>query len=196
MRALALHRNETRQLGYHAEMRAHSAVFVLASACSFLPDEVSVSTFTNEYDYLGGDDLKGLGSQDGTSTGVAVTATYKLKPQQVQLVPYSAPVPRPPSNFADDLTDGLKDGVKDGLAQAKDAALADAKQFVKDAIPVDAVSNALPKSVADATKQAAEQAADSFAKSIFDRASWLIYALAAALLFPLFLWWLNRQKQT
>lgn len=66
-------------------MRAH-LLFLLAASCAVLPDEVAVNTFTNQYDYLGGGDLKGLGSEEGNSTGVGVTATYKLRPTQVQVV--------------------------------------------------------------------------------------------------------------
>lgn len=77
---------------------ALSALLVLAS-CGALPDEVSVSGFSSEYDFLGGDNLKGLGSEDGTSTGAMVTATYKIKPTQIQIVQQ----PNAPIRVPDDL---------------------------------------------------------------------------------------------
>ncbi len=128
----------------------------LLAACKAMPDEIAVSTFTNEYDYLGGDDLKGLGSQDGTSTGIALTATYKLKPQQVQLVPYAGM--RPPE------LPQLDEVMRDGLQAAAATTVDQAKHLLTDAVEVE-----LPA-----------QAVEHFAQPLLDRlAEWWAWLWAA-----------------
>lgn len=106
-------------------------LLVLLAACAALPDEVAVSTFSSEFDYLGGTDLKGLGSETGQSTGVMVTGTYKLKPTQVQLLPPAGSRAPVADLFAgvpkvDDLADAAKgiatQAVADVSQQAQDAA--------------------------------------------------------------------------
>ncbi len=68
---------------------------LLLAACSAVPDEVAVTTSANQFDYLGASPSpygKIFDNEDGESYGVAVTATYKLKPQRVTIVdPVRAP---------------------------------------------------------------------------------------------------------
>lgn len=90
-------------------------ILLLAGACGVLPDEVAVSGFRSEYDFLGGGNLKELGADEGDSVGIAVTATYKLKPQDVRIVSQTA-VPRPQT------ADRFLDQTADRLAQTADNA--------------------------------------------------------------------------
>ena len=91
-------------------------ILLLAGACGVLPDEVAVSGFRSEYDFLGGGNLKELGADEGDSVGIAVTATYKLKPQDVRIVSQTA-VPRPQT------ADRFLDQTADRLAQTADRTL-------------------------------------------------------------------------
>lgn len=171
---------------------------VLFVSCAVLPDEIAVSTFTNEYDYLGGTDLKGLGSETGNSTGVMVTGTYKLKPTQMQIVQ--------PVNVRQWAPDQLIDRAE----QAAERAVEKAKQAAA-SLPADAVSNAT-KQVADAAAQAVDQAvqgvadvankASDAAEKAVDQAveklnpftgKSAMYATALALL-ALFFWWSPKRK--
>ncbi len=102
-----------------------SALLMLAS-CGALPDEVSVSGFSSEYDFLGGDDLKGLGSEDGTSTGAMVTATYKLKPTQIQIVQQPIPPIQIPKNLD---AQGLLETARAEADKAVKGATKDFEQF-------------------------------------------------------------------
>lgn len=174
--------------------------FALLVSCAALPDEIAVSTFTNEYDYLGGTDLKGLGSETGNSTGVMVTGTYKLKPTQMQIVQ--------PVNVRQWSPDQLIDRAE----QAADRTIEKAKQAAT-AIPADAVSNAA-KQVTDAAAKAVDQAvqgaaqaanetADHAAKAVEKTAEKInpftgksaIYAAIMAVLALLLFWWPTRRKK-
>lgn len=109
-------------------------LLVLLAACAALPDEVAVSTFTSEFDYLGGDDLKGLGSETGQNTGVMVTGTYKLKPTQVQLLP-PAGSRAPVADLLASVPEMPKpaDITKQAGVEVAEAAFGKAKQQVADA---------------------------------------------------------------
>jgi len=166
--------------------------FALLVSCAVLPDEIAVSTFTNEYDYLGGTDLKGLGSETGNSTGVMVTGTYKLKPTQMQIVQ--------PVNVRQWAPDQLIDRAE----QAAERTVEKVKQAAT-AIPADAVSNAA-KQVADAAAQAAQAAhetADAAAQAVEKTAEKInpftgksaIYAAIMAVLALLLFWWPTRRKK-
>lgn len=74
---------------------------LLLGACSAAPDEIAVTTSANQFDYLGAQPSpygKIFDNEDGESYGVAVTAVYRLKPQEVRLVDPVRP-PRIYDNF-------------------------------------------------------------------------------------------------
>jgi len=61
-------------------------VFITLAACS-IPDEVGVGANANQYDYLGGDGIAPyFETQTGEGFGVNAWATWRLRPQRVELV--------------------------------------------------------------------------------------------------------------
>jgi len=93
---------------------------LLAGACGALPDEIAVSGFRSEYDFLGGANLKELGADEGDSVGVAVIATYKLKPQDVRIVSQTPMRSSASARNPAELADRFLDQTADRLAQTAD----------------------------------------------------------------------------
>jgi hypothetical protein len=137
----------------------------LPAACVVLPDEVSVSGMQSDYDYLGGDDLKGLGSENGASTGVMVTATYKLKPQQVQLVGGA-----PGTTW--NRPQRLLDQTADRLAETADRRLAETADRLVDQTAETA--DRLLGQTAEAVFRRVEQTAETAMQTAADNAGYLV----------------------
>lgn len=74
------------------------------TACA-VPDEVGVGTNASQYDHIGGDSSAGwFGTETSEGYGVHVWASWKLRPQRVELVqserPWQPPEqPKPEPNF-------------------------------------------------------------------------------------------------
>jgi hypothetical protein len=66
-------------------------VLCLANSCT-LPDEVEVGIHGNQYEFLGaGDTAWPLQTMDGEGVGVHVSAMWRLRPQQFELIRGVAP---------------------------------------------------------------------------------------------------------
>lgn len=142
-------------------MRPHLLLPLLAS-CVALPDEIAVSGLQNDYDYLGGTDLKGLGSDNGQSTGFIVTATYKLKPQEVRLL---NPVPRPDlSQTADRFLDRTADRIVNQTAETADRFLGQTAE----------TADRILGQTAEAAFRRVEQTAETAMQTATDNAGYLL----------------------